>query len=150
MSRAIDRPWPPRDRTTQVIWHDVVCRIDRAPVQPRRRDRARAIVPVHSCRLDGQAGHMTSSTVRTHVVVNGVVQGVFFRDSCRRTAMMLGVAGWVRNRRDGGVEAVFEGPDAQVRAMVDWCRSGPPMARVERLECQTEAPEGLVTFEIRR
>ncbi|HZC27667.1 MAG TPA: acylphosphatase [Actinopolymorphaceae bacterium] len=93
---------------------------------------------------------MSTPTIRTHVVVNGVVQGVFFRDSCRRTATRLGVAGWVRNRRDGAVEAVFEGADAQVRAMVDWCRSGPPMARVDHLDARTEAPEGLASFEIRR
>lgn len=98
----------------------------------------------------GQAGLVTAPTIRTHVIVNGVVQGVFFRDTCRRTASRLGVAGWVRNRHDGAVEAVFEGADDQVRAMVDWCRSGPPMARVEHLEAHIETPEGLASFEIRR
>ncbi len=93
---------------------------------------------------------MTTLVVRIRVVVRGMVQGVFFRDTCRRTAAGCGVAGWVRNRRDGTVEAVFEGPDARVRAMVDWCRDGPPMARVERVESHTETPEGLGSFEIRR
>jgi len=93
---------------------------------------------------------MTTSIVRARVIVRGLVQGVFFRDTCRRTAAMLGVTGWVRNRRDGAVEAVFEGADAQVQAMVDWCRSGPPMAQVERIESQVEPPEGFATFEIRR
>jgi acylphosphatase len=93
---------------------------------------------------------MTAQLVRTRVVVHGMVQGVFYRDTCRRSASSLGVAGWVRNRRDGTVEAVFEGSDAQVQAMVDWCHSGPPLARVLKVESRRERPEGLAGFEIRR
>jgi acylphosphatase len=91
-----------------------------------------------------------ATIVRTRVVAHGMVQGVFFRDTCRRAAKAAGVTGWVRNRRDGTVEAVFEGSDAQVGAMVDWCRAGPPTARVVRLEAHTERVEGLTSFEIRR
>jgi acylphosphatase len=91
-----------------------------------------------------------ATIIRTRVVAHGTVQGVFFRDTCRRTAKAAGVAGWVRNRPDGAVEAVFEGTDAQVAAMVAWCRTGPPTARVLHLEAHTERVEGLTSFEIRR
>lgn len=68
------------------------------------------------------------------VVVRGRVQGVWFRDSCRRQAQTRGVAGWVRNRDDGRVEAVFAGSAADVDAMVAWMGEGPPMARVDGVE----------------
>jgi acylphosphatase len=68
------------------------------------------------------------------VVVHGRVQGVFFRATCARRAEALGVDGWVRNRSDGTVEAVFAGPGGPVGAMLDWCRQGPDLARVEDLE----------------
>ncbi|WP_026257511.1 acylphosphatase [Actinopolymorpha alba] len=93
---------------------------------------------------------MTTSLTRTHVTIHGMVQGVFFRDTCRRMAERLGVAGWVRNRPDGSVEAVFEGGAGPVEAIVDWCRNGPPLARVVRVDRSTERPEGLTAFEIRR
>ena len=80
--------------------------------------------------------------VRKRVVVAGEVQGVFFRDSCRREAAAHGVAGWVRNRSDGAVEAVFEGDEAGVRRMVDWCRTGPPRARVAHVDVIDEPPTG--------
>jgi acylphosphatase len=91
-----------------------------------------------------------AALIRTRVVAHGMVQGVFFRDSCRRAAKAAGVAGWVRNRHDGTVEAVFEGTEDQVGTMLDWCRSGPPMARVLHLEAHDERAEGLTSFEIRR
>jgi acylphosphatase len=84
--------------------------------------------------------------VRTRVVVSGLVQGVFFRDTCRREAQRAGVAGWVRNRRDGAVEAVFEGPRGSVDRMVEWCRHGPSRARVRELTILPEEPEGLREF----
>jgi acylphosphatase len=65
------------------------------------------------------------------VVVEGRVQGVFFRDSCRTEALRVGATGWVRNRPDGSVEAEFEGEPAAVAAMVRWCRAGPPRAEVD-------------------
>ena len=90
-----------------------------------------------------------SERVRGHVVVRGYVQGVFFRDSCRREASTRGVAGWVTNRPDGAVEAAFEGDPEAVAAMVDWCRRGPRGADVESVEETREEPEGLTRFEIR-
>jgi acylphosphatase len=68
---------------------------------------------------------------RVHVEVSGLVQGVFFRESTRRRAEARGVTGWVRNRADGSVEAVFEGEGADVDAVVVWCERGPLGAEVE-------------------
>ncbi|MPZ26327.1 MAG: acylphosphatase [Micromonosporaceae bacterium] len=82
-------------------------------------------------------------------MVSGLVQGVFFRDSCRRLAGEQGVAGWVRNRPDGTVEAVFEGPAERVDRMAGWARHGPAGAVVERVTVHDEPPEGLSRFQIR-
>jgi acylphosphatase len=87
--------------------------------------------------------------IRRRVVVHGFVQGVFFRDTTRRQARTRGVAGWVRNNRDGTVEAVFEGEPGAVERMVDLCRQGPSGARVERVEVVEEEPEGLSGFGVR-
>ena len=89
------------------------------------------------------------SLVRTRVVVKGVVQGVFFRESTRRTALEHGVSGWVRNLPDRGVEAVFEGEPSAVEAMVTWAQFGPPRASVHSLERFAETPEGLRGFDVR-
>jgi acylphosphatase len=89
------------------------------------------------------------SSVRKRVVVHGDVQGVFFRDSTRERAGGRGVAGWVRNRDDGAVEAVFEGDADAVEGMVAFCREGPRRAGVERIETFDEEPEGLSGFEVR-
>jgi acylphosphatase len=86
--------------------------------------------------------------VRRRVVVHGRVQGVFFRDSVRRRAQSLGVAGWAANRADGTVEAVFEGEPEAVDELVDFCRKGPGHARVTRVEVVAEEPEGLHGFRI--
>jgi len=86
---------------------------------------------------------------RRRVVVAGRVQGVFFRDTTRRRAEAVGVAGWVRNTTDGTVEAVFEGEPAAVEEMVDFCRNGPGRAEVSSVEVTEEEPEGLTRFEIR-
>lgn len=75
---------------------------------------------------------------RMHVFVSGKVQGVWFRESTRKEAERLGIGGWVRNLPDGRVEAVFEGHGAAMAAMVEWCRHGPPAARVEHVEARTE------------
>ena len=77
------------------------------------------------------------------------MQGVFFRDSTRREAARRGVAGWVRNRSDGTVEAVFEGDEDAVAALVDFARAGPGSARVDDLEVTPEEPEGLEGFDVR-
>jgi acylphosphatase len=90
-----------------------------------------------------------SETVRCRVVVHGRVQGVFFRDSCRREAAARGVTGWIANRPDGAVEAVFEGDPDAVSALVDFCREGPGSAQVASVEEASEEPEGLSGFEIR-
>ena len=87
--------------------------------------------------------------VRARVVVSGVVQGVFFRGTCRREALNRGLVGWVRNNPDGTVEAVFEGPQAGVDEIVGWMRHGPRNAHVETTEVTMEQPEGLSGFRIR-
>ena len=86
--------------------------------------------------------------IRRRVVVRGNVQGVFFRASCQREAARRGVAGWVSNRPDGAVEAVFEGEDAAVDALVSWCRQGPPHADVSGVDVSEEEPEGLSGFRV--
>jgi acylphosphatase len=86
--------------------------------------------------------------VRAHI--SGHVQGVFFRASCADRAERFGLSGWVRNASDGGVQAVFEGDDAGVDAMLAWCRKGPPYARVDRLEVVEEVPTGAEGFRITR
>lgn len=86
---------------------------------------------------------------RRRVVVHGLVQGVFFRDTTRRQAVQRGVAGWVRNNPDGSVEAVFEGEDESVERLVELCREGPRGARVESVDVLREEPEGLAGFEVR-
>jgi acylphosphatase len=77
------------------------------------------------------------------------VQGVFFRDSTRREARSAGVSGWVTNRSDGAVEAVFEGDDDAVERMVSFVRRGPGHADVDDVEVREEEPEGLTDFEVR-
>jgi acylphosphatase len=89
------------------------------------------------------------SAARKRVVVHGDVQGVFFRDTARRMASSRGVAGWVTNRPDGTVEAVFEGEAEAVDSMVSFCREGPRGADVERVDVTDEEPEGLTGFEVR-
>ena len=81
--------------------------------------------------------------------VHGDVQGVAFRDSTARRARQRGVAGWVANRPDGTVEAAFEGDADAVDSLVEFARTGPSMARVDRVEVSEEAPEGLSGFEVR-
>jgi len=87
--------------------------------------------------------------IRRHVVVRGYVQGVFFRDATRRMAERLGVTGWVANRPDGSVEAVFEGDDEPVARLVDFVHRGPRGADVERVDVTDESPQGLSGFTIR-
>jgi acylphosphatase len=87
--------------------------------------------------------------IRRRVVVRGRVQGVFFRDSLRREAVAVGVAGWVSNRPDGSVEAVLEGPQEAVDAVVRFASDGPPRASVTEIQVTEEAPEGMGGFEIR-
>ena len=88
-------------------------------------------------------------SIRVRVVVTGRVQGVWFRDTCRDRARAEGVAGFVRNRADGAVEAEFEGPEPAVDRMIAWCRTGPARARVEGVETERIDPVGSPTFRVR-
>lgn len=87
--------------------------------------------------------------IRRRVVVDGRVQGVFFRETCRREADAAGVAGEVRNLPDGRVEAVFEGSAEAVERLVAWCRVGPPAAIVTSVEVHSEPPSGHTGFRVR-
>ncbi len=92
---------------------------------------------------------MQGEATRQRVVVHGRVQGVFFRETTAEEASKHGVAGWVRNRDDGAVEAVFEGDPGAVERMIDFCRQGPSSAGVDEVESFEESPEGLSGFSVR-
>lgn len=83
------------------------------------------------------------------VKVTGRVQGVWFRQSTKQTAQIYGVCGWVRNCPDGSVEAVFEGEEPAVHAVIDWCRSGPELARVADLQIAWQPTTGYTDFRVR-
>jgi len=88
--------------------------------------------------------------VRAHVLITGRVQGVFFRSSARSEASRSKVTGWIRNKWNGDVEAVFEGEEDAVRKMINWCHKGPPGALVENVEVKWEEyKEEFNTFFIR-
>jgi acylphosphatase len=86
--------------------------------------------------------------IRRKVVVQGHVQGVFFRETARRRALAAGVSGWARNLPDGSVEAVFEGDAGAVGRLIEFCREGPRGARVDWVDVASEEPEGLGGFEV--
>ena len=88
--------------------------------------------------------------IRRRVLVSGRVQGVYYRANTRDAARERGVSGWVRNRDDGRVEAVFEGVPDDVESMIEWCHTGSPAATVEDVEVREEEPEGESEFRIRR
>jgi acylphosphatase len=92
---------------------------------------------------------MAGETVRRRVTVHGDVQGVFFRETARRKATDAGVSGWIANRSDGTVQAVFEGPPHAVEQLIEFSREGPTAARVERADVSEEEPEGLSGFAVR-
>lgn len=79
---------------------------------------------------------------RVHVYISGRVQGVLFRAYTKETAQSLSLTGWVRNLSDGRVEAVFEGKDENVAAMLEWCGKGPPYAIVRDVDTREEPPTG--------
>ncbi|MGM0372245.1 MAG: acylphosphatase [Halobacteriota archaeon] len=87
---------------------------------------------------------------RAHVFVSGRVQGVFFRATTRDQAQERDVDGWVKNLPDGRVEAVFEGSEAAVKGMIEWCHEGSPAANVEAVDVRWADPQGIEGFEIRR
>jgi len=87
---------------------------------------------------------------RVHLYISGLVQGVFFRAYTRSIALKLGVKGWVRNLRDGRVEAIFEGEKDKVEKLVQWCRRGPEGAVVKTIEVSEELYQGnFRSFEMR-
>ncbi|MGM0590689.1 MAG: acylphosphatase [Halobacteriota archaeon] len=88
--------------------------------------------------------------IRAHVFVSGTVQGVFYRANTRDAATQRGVDGWVRNLGDGRVEAVFEGPEDSVEAMVEWCHTGSPAAAVSDVEVEYGEPTNADGFTVRR
>jgi acylphosphatase len=82
---------------------------------------------------------------RYHLLISGRVQGVFFRANACKTAVALGLTGWVRNLPDSRVEALFEGESKSTAAMLAWCRTGPPPARVDHVEITEDNAEGSFT-----
>jgi len=83
---------------------------------------------------------MASPKARVHVVISGLVQGVFFRHYTRKYAIQYDLTGWVNNRLDGRVEAVFEGDEQNIQLMLDWCHSGPPSAKISGVQITREVP----------
>ena len=89
------------------------------------------------------------ANARTHVIIHGRVQGVFFRLETQKAARQFGATGWVRNLPDGTVEVVMEGTEAAVKALLDWCGQGPRMARVDKVEASSQPYTGeFDTFEV--
>jgi len=91
-----------------------------------------------------------SDRIRTRVFVSGRVQGVYYRANTRDAARTRNVDGWVRNLDDGRVEAVFEGDEAAVEEMIEWCHTGSPAATVRDVDVTHEEPQGESGFAIRR
>ncbi len=93
---------------------------------------------------------MGNHRIRAHVLISGRVQGVGYRFSTQDMAVLLKLSGWVRNLKDGQVEAVFEGNPEQVEEMIRWCHQGPPHAVVKQVIVEYEPPQDLQGFEIVR
>lgn len=88
---------------------------------------------------------------RVRILISGKVQGVYFRGSAKAVATELNLAGWARNLGSGEVEVLAEGPPERVAELVEWCRSGPPLARVERCQVTEEPVMGdCVGFAVKR
>jgi acylphosphatase len=87
-------------------------------------------------------GSVMPKQIRTSVVITGKVQGVNFRAETRRAARQRNVRGWVRNRSDGSVEALFEGDEPDVKAMLEWCRQGSSFSRVQHVDIHWETYNG--------
>ncbi len=87
---------------------------------------------------------------RAHLFISGRVQGVFYRAFTKDVAESLGLKGWVRNLRDGRVEAVFEGDEDKISIAIERCKEGPPHAKVDSIEIIWEKSEGLTDFEIKK
>jgi acylphosphatase len=98
--------------------------------------------------LRDACSNVTVARERRRVIVHGFVQGVGFRFAVERAARTRRVSGWVRNRPDGTVEAVFEGEPSDVDALVEFCRRGPRGAEVDRVDVAEESAEGLAGFDV--
>ena len=86
---------------------------------------------------------------RAHIWIEGNVQGVFFRSSLRGAAVVKGITGWVKNTKDGMVEAVLEGDRDRIKEVVDFCHNGPVGAEVQKVKIDWETPEGhFISFDI--
>lgn len=83
-----------------------------------------------------------SGQSKAHIVVGGLVQGVFYRSNTKETALALGLAGWAKNLRGGDVEIVVEGEKAQIEKLIEWCRHGPPVAKVTSLDVEWKEARG--------
>ena len=83
-----------------------------------------------------------ANEVRARVVISGRVQGVFFRLETKHAADRYGVFGWVKNQRDGTVAALFEGTKENVDSILEWCKVGPPIAKVHRVDVEWEDYKG--------
>lgn len=85
-----------------------------------------------------------------HIIVSGIVQGVFFRAHTKNAAQNLGLVGWVRNLRDGRVEIAAEGPKSALEQLIAWCHEGPPHARVDNVDVTWDKATGeFETFEVK-
>lgn len=93
---------------------------------------------------------MEEEVKRAHLLISGRVQGVFYRAFTKDVADSLGLKGWVRNLRDGRVEAVFEGDEDKISIAIERCKEGPPYAKVDNIEIRWEEPTGFAEFEIRK
>jgi acylphosphatase len=91
-----------------------------------------------------------TSQVRAHVFISGKVQGVGYRASAWDMAALLHINGWIRNLRDGRVEAIFEGSSSPIEEMIRWCHQGPPVAQVSQVVVEYESAEGIKGFEVER
>jgi acylphosphatase len=126
------------------------------PVAEERRVRSGGVLVERRAdartrkRLDKSQILHGMTLARRRVVVHGRVQGVWFRESARQRAERLGVAGWVRNRPDGAVEAELEGDGEDVEVLVSWFRHGPADARVDSVEVEELLPTGERGFAARR
>ena len=92
---------------------------------------------------------VTDATVALTGLIRGRVQGVFFRAETQARVRKLGLKGWVKNTREGDVAVLLAGPEEDVRSMQNWLHSGPPLARVDRVELTECAPPECSGFEIR-
>jgi acylphosphatase len=93
-------------------------------------------------RVKARLVYVLAVAARVHLLISGLVQGVGFRWASQREATRLGLVGWVRNRADGRVEAVAEGPEEAVEAFLAWCERGPAGAAVDAVACERQPPQG--------